>query len=94
LNGKGLSSASATAINIFMSAALAQQTVAGTVTKIDSWHDCNPKIAKSGTVEANIGGATEEFKVQDGSLLDTFHAGEKGDHFRRRKWRRQDDHQA
>ncbi len=77
MNGKGLSSASATAISIFMSAALGQQTVAGTVTKIDSWHDCNPTDAKSGTVGANIRRATEELKVQDGSLLDTFHAGDK-----------------
>jgi Cu/Ag efflux protein CusF len=70
--------ASAAAINIFMSAALAQQTVAGTVTKIDR---LNGTIAiqqtQSGTVGANAGGATEEFKVQDRPLLDTFHAGDK-----------------
>jgi Cu/Ag efflux protein CusF len=71
--------ANATAINIFMSAALAQQTVAGTVTKIDR---LNGTIAiqqtQSGTVGANTGGTTEEFfKVQDGPLLDTFHAGDK-----------------
>ncbi len=71
--------ANAMAINILMSAALAQQTVAGTVTKIDR---LNGTIAiqqtQSGTVGANTGSTTEEFfKVQDAPLLDTLHAGDK-----------------
>ena len=70
--------AGAMAIGVLMSAALAQQTAAGTVTKIDR---VNGTIAiqqtQSGTVGANGGGATEELKVQDRALLDTFHAGDK-----------------
>jgi Cu/Ag efflux protein CusF len=69
---------SAASINILMSAALAQQTSAGMVTKIDR---INGTIAvqqtQSGTVGANTGGAAEEFKVQDGTLLSTLHAGDK-----------------
>jgi Cu/Ag efflux protein CusF len=70
--------ASAAAISIPMSAALAQQTGSGTVTKVDR---LNRAIAiqqtQSGTVGANTGGATEEFKVQDGPMLDSLHAGDK-----------------
>jgi Cu/Ag efflux protein CusF len=71
--------ASATAISTLMSAALAQQTAAGTVTKIDR---LNGTIAiqqtQGGTVGSNAGGAPEEFfKVQDRPLLDSFHAGDK-----------------
>jgi Cu/Ag efflux protein CusF len=70
--------ASATAITICMSAALAQQTLAGMVTKVDR---INGTIAvqqtQSGTVGANTGAAAEEFKVQDGSLLNALHAGDK-----------------
>ena len=70
--------ASAMAFNIVMSAALAQQNNAGMVTKIDR---LNGTIAiqqtQSGTVGAGSGSAVQEFKVQDGKLLEAFHAGDK-----------------
>ena len=60
------------------SAALAQQGLAGTVTKVDR---INGTVAiqqtQSGTTGANSGGAIEEFKVQGGLLFDTLHAGDK-----------------
>ena len=59
------------------SATWAQQTLTGTVTTIDR---INGTIAvrqtQSGTVGANTGGATEQFKVPDG-MLNTLHAGDK-----------------
>jgi Cu/Ag efflux protein CusF len=59
------------------SVTLAQQTLTGTVTTIDR---INGTIAiqqpQSGTVGANTGGATEQFKVQAG-MLNTLHAGDK-----------------
>ena len=70
--------ASAAAVSILTSAALAQQTSAGTVTKIDRLSGTIAiQQTQSGTVGANSGGATEEFKVQDRPLLDSFHAGDK-----------------
>jgi|SRR5450755_3569253 Cu/Ag efflux protein CusF len=66
------------ALTLVSSAALAQQTLSGTVTKVDR---INGSIAikqtQSGTVGANTGGAAEEFKAQDGLSLDTLHAGDK-----------------
>jgi len=63
---------------IISAAALAQQALTGTVTKIDR---INGTIAiqreQSGTVGANSGGAAEEFKAQDRSSLDAVHAGDK-----------------
>jgi Cu/Ag efflux protein CusF len=65
------------ALTIISSAALAQQTLTGTVTKVDR---INGSVAirqtQSGTVGANTGGAAEEFKAQDGLSLDTLHAGD------------------
>jgi hypothetical protein len=59
------------------SAAWAQQTLTGTVTTIDR---INGTLAiqqtQGGTVGANTGGATEQFKVPDG-MLNTVHAGDK-----------------
>jgi hypothetical protein len=59
------------------SVALAQQTLTGTVTTIDR---INGTIAiqqtQNGTVGANTGGATEQFKAPDG-MLNTLHAGDK-----------------
>jgi Cu/Ag efflux protein CusF len=70
--------ANAAAVSFLMSAALAQQTSAGTVTKIDRLSGTIAiQQTQSGTVGANSGGATEEFKVQDRPLLDSFHAGDK-----------------
>ena len=66
------------AFTIVSSAALAQQALTGTVTKVDR---INGIIAirptQSGTVGANTGGAAEEFKAQEGMLLDALHAGDK-----------------
>ena len=58
-------------------AALAQQALTGTITKVDR---INGTVAiqqtQSDTTGANIGGA-EEFKTQKGLSLDTLHAGDK-----------------
>jgi Cu/Ag efflux protein CusF len=66
------------ALTIISSAALAQQALTGTVTKVDR---INRTIAiqqtQSGTVGANTGGAAQEFKAQDSLPLDTLHAGDK-----------------
>jgi hypothetical protein len=62
---------------VMSSVTLAQQALTGTVTTVDR---INGMIAvretQSGTVGANAGGATEQFKVGDG-LLNTLHAGDK-----------------
>ena len=59
-------------------AALAQQTLTGTVTKVDR---VNATVAiqqtQKGTDGASTGGATEEFKVEGGLLFDSLHAGDK-----------------
>jgi Cu/Ag efflux protein CusF len=66
------------ALTIIGSAALAQQALTGTVTKIDR---TNGTIAiqqtQGGTVGANSGSAAEEFKVQDGLSLNDWHAGDR-----------------
>jgi Cu/Ag efflux protein CusF len=65
-------------LTIIGSAALAQQALTGTVTKIDR---INRTLAiqqtQSGTVGANAGGAAEEFKAKEGLSLDKLHAGDK-----------------
>jgi Cu/Ag efflux protein CusF len=65
-------------LTIISSAALAQQALTGTVTKVDR---INRTVAiqqtQSGTIGANTGGAAEEFKAQDGLSLDTLHADDK-----------------
>jgi Cu/Ag efflux protein CusF len=64
-------------LTVIGSVALAQQTLTGTVTTIDR---INGTVAiqqtQSGTVGANSGGTTEQYKVQ-GASLDTLHAGDK-----------------
>ena len=70
--------AGSAALTIISSAALAQQALTGTVTKVDR---INRTVAiqqtQSGTVGANTGGAAEEFKAQTGLSLDKLHAGDK-----------------
>ena len=70
--------ASAGAIALISSGALAQQALTGSITKID---EANGKITiqqiQSGTVGANTAGATDEFKVQDGLLFNAVQAGDK-----------------
>jgi hypothetical protein len=64
-------------LTVLSSVALAQQSLTGTITTVNR---INGTVAiqqtQSGTVGANTGGATEQFKVQ-GGLLDTLHAGDK-----------------
>ena len=64
-------------LTVISSVALAQQALTGMVTTVNR---INGTIAiqqtPSGTVGASTGGATEQFKVQDG-LLNTLHAGDK-----------------
>jgi Cu/Ag efflux protein CusF len=65
------------ALTIIGSAALAQQAVTGTVTKVDRINrSVAIKQTQSGTVGANTGAAAEEFKAQEGLSLDTLHAGD------------------
>jgi Cu/Ag efflux protein CusF len=68
----------ATAVVIISSGALAQQSLVGSVTRID---EANGKITiqltQSGTVGTTTGGAAEDFKVQDGLLFNALQAGDK-----------------
>lgn len=70
--------AGAAALTIIGSSAHAQQTLTGTVTRIDR---VNGTVAiqqtQSGTVGAGGGGAAEEFKVQNGASLEAVHAGDR-----------------
>ena len=72
---KAILAATAT-FTMISSAALAQQPLTGTITKIDR---INGTVAirqtQSGTTGANTGGG-EEFKTQKGLSLDTLHAGD------------------
>jgi Cu/Ag efflux protein CusF len=68
----------AAALTIISSGALAQQTLSGTISKVD---EANGKIAiqptQGGTVGANAAGAAQEFKVQDGLMFNAIQAGDK-----------------
>jgi Cu/Ag efflux protein CusF len=70
--------ASATAVTILMSVASAQEPLTGTVTQVDR---LNGTIAirqtQSGTVGSNTADAAEEFKISDGPLLTSLHAGDR-----------------
>src|SRR6267154_699417 len=64
-------------LTVISSVTLAQQALTGTVTTIDRISGTIAiRQTQSGTVGANTGGATEQFKVQDG-MLNTVHAGDK-----------------
>lgn len=66
------------ALTIISSMALAQQTMTGTVTRIDRVNGTVAiQQAQGGTVGAGSGGAAEEFKVQNGASLDAVHAGDR-----------------
>ena len=70
--------AATAALTLLSSAALAQQALTGTVTKVDRINGIIAvQQAQSGTIGANTGGAAEEFKVKDSSSLDAVHAGDK-----------------
>jgi Cu/Ag efflux protein CusF len=70
--------AAAGVLTIVASAALAEQMLNGTITKVDR---INNSVAirqtQSGTVGASTGSAAEEFKTQDGLSLDKLHAGDR-----------------
>jgi Cu/Ag efflux protein CusF len=63
---------------ITCSGALAQQSLTGTISKVD---EANDKIAiqqtQGGTVGASPGAAAEEFKVQDGLVFNAVKPGDK-----------------
>jgi hypothetical protein len=62
---------------VISSMALAQQALTGMVTTIDRLNGTITIVqTQSGTVGANTGGATEQYKIQ-GGLLNTLHAGDK-----------------
>jgi Cu/Ag efflux protein CusF len=68
----------ATAVAIISSGALAQQSLTGSVAKVD---EANGTITiqqtQSGTVGTTTGGAAEDFKVQDGLLFNALQPGDK-----------------
>jgi Cu/Ag efflux protein CusF len=68
----------AAAVVIISSGALAQQSLTGSVSKVD---EANGKITilqtQSGTVGTTTGGAAEDFKVQDGLLFNALRPGDK-----------------
>ena len=67
-----------TAALTISSAALAQQALTGTITKIDRINGTvEIQQMQSGTTGANSGGTTQEYKTQRGLSLDTLHAGDK-----------------
>ena len=71
-------SAGAAALAIISSAALAQQALTGMITGINRLNNTIAiRQTQNGTVGANTGGATEEFKVQGGVSLESLHAGDK-----------------
>ena len=66
------------AVTLGASGALAQQTLTGSVTRVD---EANGKItiqqAQSGTVGATTGSVAEDFRVQDGLLSNALQPGDK-----------------
>jgi len=70
--------AGAALILVSSSAVIAQQSLTGTISKVD---EANDKIAiqqtQSGTVGASPGAAAEEFKVQDGLIFNAVKPGDK-----------------
>jgi hypothetical protein len=69
---------STVAIGLCMPAAVAQQANEGMITRINRLNGTVViEQTQSGTVGANAAAAAEEFKVQDGSLLEAVHAGDR-----------------
>ena len=69
---------SATVVNIYVAAAFAQETTAGMITGINRLNGTIAiKPIQHGTVGSSAGDAAEEFKVQDGGMLDGVHAGDR-----------------
>jgi Cu/Ag efflux protein CusF len=69
---------SAVVVAAMSSGAWAQQTQTGSITKVD---EANGKItiqqSQGSTVGAAAGGATEDFKVQDGLMFNALQPGDK-----------------
>src|SRR4051812_804645 len=70
--------AGAALVLLTCSGAIAQQSMTGTISKVD---EASGKIAiqqaQGGTVGASSGGAAEEFKVQDGLVFNAVKPGDK-----------------
>ncbi|MDB5584385.1 MAG: hypothetical protein JWR80_9561 [Bradyrhizobium sp.] len=68
----------AIALILGISGAFAQQTLTGSIAKVD---EANGKITiqqtQSGTIGAGTGSAVEDFKVQDGLMFNAVQAGDK-----------------
>jgi Cu/Ag efflux protein CusF len=74
----GMIMAATAALSIAGTAALAQQTRTGMVTRIDRISGTiTIRDMPDGTTGANAGAATEEFKVQDAARLNAVHAGDR-----------------
>ena len=74
----GMIMAATAALSIIGSSAFAEQMRTGMVTRIDRISGTiSIKDIPDGTVGANTGAATEEFKVQDGARLNVLHAGDR-----------------
>ena len=74
----GMIMAATAALSITATSAFAQQMRTGMVTRIDRIAGTiSIKDMPEGTVGANTGAATEEFKVQDGARLNALHAGDR-----------------
>lgn len=70
--------ASAAALAITGSGVLAQQSLTGTISKVDEAKgSITIQQTQSGTVGANTGGAGDEFKVQDGLMFNALQAGDR-----------------
>ena len=68
----------AAALSVAGTAAFAQQTRTGMVTRIDRISSTvSIRDMPEGTTGTNAGAATEEFKVQDGARLNGLHAGDR-----------------
>ena len=68
----------AAALSVAGTAAFAQQTRTGMVTRIDRISSTvSIRDMPDGTTGTNAGAATEEFKVQDGARLNALHAGDR-----------------
>jgi Cu/Ag efflux protein CusF len=70
--------AGATLALLICSGAIAQQSMTGTITRVD---EASGKVAiqqaQGGTVGSSSGGAAEEFKVQDGLVFNAIKPGDK-----------------
>jgi Cu/Ag efflux protein CusF len=68
----------ATALNVGMAAAWAEQNLSGTITKIDRLNGTiGIQQTQNGTVGASSGSAAEQYKIQDRGQLENVHAGDK-----------------